>query len=75
MKYGCIDIDVENDEIQRYLDEVETKVGICKILPCARFTLSEEGYFQYDGLVCSDKMGGKQTGIAAPHCRNCLLKY
>jgi len=70
--YGYIDI--ENDEIQKYFDAVKEKVGICKILPRGRFSIQDSKPPIFTYLVCSDKMGGRQTGIAASTCRNCLLE-
>ena len=64
-------IDVSFAEIQKYIEEVNTKRGLCKVLPQARFFVTSEG-FEYDGLVCKD-LGGKSTGCAAFFCKNCEL--
>jgi hypothetical protein len=66
-------IDIEYDELQKYFfHAVQKKVGVCEILPRARFALRLGDRPRYNGLVCSDKMGGRQTGVAAEHCRNRL---
>jgi hypothetical protein len=67
-------IDIENDELQKYFQAVQKKVGICDILPRARFALKTNGVPMYDGLVCSEKMGGRQTGVGAEYCTNCQLE-
>jgi hypothetical protein len=67
-------IDIEYDELQKYFTDVQKKVSICEILPRGRFSLQRNGEPTYWGLVCSDKMGGHQTGIAAGHCKNCILE-
>jgi len=67
-------IDIENDEIVKYLKDVKKKEGICRILPRGRFSLRRNGEPMYDGLICSDKMGGEQTGVGAIGCRNCIKK-
>jgi len=67
-------VDIENDELQKYFDAVQKKVGVCDFLPRARFSLQINGAPVYDGLVCSEKMGGKQTGVGAEHCENCKLE-
>lgn len=66
-------IDIENDELQKYFEAVNKKVGICDILPRARFSLVTNGGPIYTGLVCSEKMGGRQTGIGAEYCNNCKI--
>jgi hypothetical protein len=66
-------IDIENDELQKYFDAVRKKVGVCEILPRARFSLKTNGAPTYSGLVCSEKMGGRQTGVGAEYCQNCKL--
>ena len=71
---NCIGhIDIEYAEIERYLAEVAQKRGVCEILPAARFNLHNDDEPRFAGLRCSDKMGGRQTGMAASGCRNCLL--
>jgi hypothetical protein len=67
-------VDIENDELQKYFDDVQKKIGVCDILPSARFALRTNGVPTYDGLVCSEKMGGRQTGVAAGTCKNCKLE-
>lgn len=67
-------IDIENDELQKYFDAVQKKIGICEILPRGRFSLRRNGEPMYNGLVCSEKMGGRQTGVGAEYCENCLLE-
>jgi hypothetical protein len=67
-------IDIENDELQKYYDDVESKKKDCIILPRGRFSLSRDGWVHYDGLVCSEKMGGEQTGVACKWCTNCQRK-
>ncbi len=64
-------IDIENDEIDHYNHAVKKKIGICEILPGGRFALCRDGVVRFCGLVCSDKMGGRQTGVSAVGCRNC----
>lgn len=64
-------LDIENDELQKYFDAVNKKVGICDILPRGRFSIIDNGKPVFSCLVCSDYMGGKQTGVAAGFCRNC----
>ena len=66
-------IDIENDELQKYFTAVSKKVGVCDILPRGRFALRTNGVPTYNGLVCSDKIGGNQTGIGAEGCKNCVL--
>jgi len=66
-------IDIENDEIEKYLTEAKKKIGVCKFLPCARFDLFDNSQPTFSGLVCSDKMGGERTGVAASECQNCIL--
>lgn len=63
-------LDIENDELQRYFDAVSKKVGVCDILPSGRFCLYE-GNVVFDGLVCSDSLGVKQTGVGAESCQRC----
>ena len=67
-------LDVPNSAIMKYLDEVNTKIGICKIMPEARFCIKESGKVEFDTLVCSKEMGGDSTGIGALYCKNCILK-
>ena len=64
-------VDIENDELQKYFEAVQKKVGVCDILPRARFALRTNGSPTYNGLVCSEKMGDRQTGSGAEHCENC----
>ena len=66
-------IDIENDTIVEYLEKVKKKIGICKILPAGRFQITNEG-IQFGYLICSNKMGGDSTGIAAEYCKNCVLE-
>ena len=67
-------IDIENDELQKYFDAVQKKIGVCDILPRGRFSLRTNGVPEYDVLVCSEKMGGRQTGVSAEWCENCVLE-
>lgn len=67
-------LDIENDEIEKYMEDVKLKRGICKILPIGRFNICRDGYIHYGGLVCSYKMGGKATGVGAERCINCKIK-
>lgn len=71
MYFGYLDI--ENDQLQKYFDAVQKKVGVCRILPRGRFALVN-GFPKFDGLVCSERMGGEQTGVAAETCKNCVIK-
>ena len=64
-------IDIENDELAKYSTAVQKKIGVCRILPAGRFVF-RDGQAHYGGLVCSDKMGGLQTGCGAESCKNCL---
>ena len=66
-------IDIENDELEKYFKDAKKKVGTCEILPRGRFALKSNDRPRYDGLVCSDMMGGRQTGVAASGCRNCVI--
>lgn len=74
MAYQVGYLDIENDEIEKYVADVLKKVDVCKIPPRGRFSIRDGGRPRYDRLVCSDKMGGKQTGIAALYCKNCVVK-
>lgn len=67
-------IDIEHEELEKYFVAVKKKIGICDILPRARFSLRNNGFPTYDGLVCSEKMTGRQTGIGAEWCKNCVLE-
>ena len=67
-------LDIENDELQKYFDAVKKREGVCRILPRGRFSLRLNGRPMFNGLVCSEFMGGNQTGIGAEHCENCLLE-
>lgn len=67
-------IDIENDELEKYHCDVQSKKKICKILPIGRFALKRDGTVCYDSLVCSNKMGGDQTGVSAKWCTNCKIK-
>jgi len=67
-------IDISNQEIEKYLRDVKKKIGICKILPRARFQITIKGIL-YDYLVCSpEDMNGEATGVSADMCKNCVLK-
>ena len=65
-------IDVEYDELKKYLDAIEKKKYICEIMTSGRISFTSEGP-KYNGLVCSPKMGDRQTGISAEWCKNCVL--
>ena len=65
-------ITVENDELQKYFNAVEKKRGVCRIMPAGRFHITDKDRPRFDCLVCSDKMGGKQTGVGADTCTNCI---
>lgn len=68
-------VDIPHELILRAAEEINKKRGICNILPAARFSMASwDNEFKYDGLVCDNRMGGKQTGIAAAHCNNCALE-
>jgi len=67
-------IDIENDELQKYFDAVQKKTGVCEILPCARFAMILNDRPRYNGLVCSKKMGGRNTGVGAESCTNCFIE-
>jgi len=67
-------LDIENEELQKYFDAVEKKRGICRHLPRGRFSIRLYGEPAYEGLVCSNKMGGAQTGVGAEYCKNCQLR-
>lgn len=62
---------IENAEIAKYIKAAEKKKGVCHVPPAAQFSVSN-GRMRFDFLVCSDKMGGKQTGAGAETCTNCL---
>ena len=66
-------IDIEYDEIMKYMKVIEKKKEVCKIMPSLRLSVTSNG-LKYDGLVCSPKMEGEQTGISAEWCKNCILK-
>ena len=66
-------IDIESNELKRYFDAVEKKKDICRILPGGRFSILKNGYPRFDGLVCSDRMNGDQTGMGAENCENCKI--
>ena len=66
-----VDIIIENDELQKYFKAMNKKAGVCRHLPSARFTVTNSDRARFDCLVCSDKMGGKQTGVGAETCTNC----
>ena len=66
-------IDIPHEAIIEAYEEIKKKEGICKILPKARFILRNNvDKIEYTCLVCDDRMGGKQTGIGAQYCENCL---
>lgn len=68
-------VDIPNEAILEAAKAIKKKDGICKILPKARFhILDGEDNFEFDLLVCDDRMKGEQTGIAAGHCKNCVIK-
>lgn len=54
-------LDIEYEEILKYLAEVEVKKGTCKYLPRARFYIGDtllsdsKNLVSFGGLVCSDK--------------------
>ncbi len=67
--FGFIDIPAK--ELQLFLSAVALKMGVCKVLPRARFMIEANGP-RYAGLVCHpNDMGGKATGIGAESCINC----
>lgn len=68
-------LDIQNEEIQRYMDAVAKKVNTCRVLPAARFSMRLDGSVIFDGLVCHPMdMGGDATGVAAEGCTNCTIK-
>lgn len=67
-------MDITYEVIQKYLEVVEKKKGICKIMPEGRFHVADNGLVSFQTLVCDDRMGGLQTGVSAEHCANCILK-
>lgn len=68
-------VDIPHELILRAALEINNKRGVCNILPAARFIMPDGASdFQYGGLVCDNRMGGKKTGITAEHCHNCVLK-
>lgn len=66
-------VDIEWDQVEKMAGAVVEKEDVCKILPAGRFYLTSKG-LTYMGLVCSKKMGGKQTGVGAEYCNNCLVR-
>lgn len=74
MGMNCIGhIDIEYAEIERYMTEVVKKRGVCDVLPAGRFNLYGDHEPRFAGLRCSERLGGRQTGMSASGCRNCLL--
>jgi hypothetical protein len=67
-------VDIPHELILLAAADINKKQDICDILPTARFSMpSTSNDFKYTGLVCDPGMGGKQTGVSATHCRNCVL--
>jgi len=71
-------VDIPAEELHQAMIALETKKGVCRHLPQARFLIYESHpWFVFNGLVCDGrphKMAGKNTGIAAGACTNCLLE-
>ena len=68
-------VDIPHELILSAAAEIDKKRGVCNILPRARFSMCDGATsFYFDGLVCDERMGGKQTGVAAAQCRNCALE-
>lgn len=66
-------VDIPHEALFKAVEEINKKRDICKILPKARLYCDTED-FMFGGLVCDDRMGGEQTGVAAGHCKNCILE-
>lgn len=68
-------IDISHEAILEAAEQIKKKKGICKILPRARFILRDgDTNFEFNLLVCDNRMGGEQTGILALLCKNCKQK-
>lgn len=68
--YGFVDI--QHEQIKRYMEALESMSGVCKIPPVGRFQLGTDGMPTFSGLVCHPAdMGGDATGIGASGCLNC----
>lgn len=63
-------VDIPYHLLNNYMQAVEKKKGTCKVLPDGRFSCSPSELY-YSGLVCSDDMKGKCTGVGAESCKNC----
>lgn len=66
-------VDIQQVEIDKYLRDVESKRGICDVLPAGRFVIDLGSPVRYNGLVCHPMdMGGRATGVGVQGCKNCL---
>lgn len=67
-------VDIPAKEMEKAVEAQDEKVGICKVIPRARFILHDND-FEFSTLVCvPEDIGGKATGISAGGCKNCLIK-
>lgn len=67
-------LDVPFEQVREYYLRVLAKSSVCRFLPMARFGIRENGMVVFDTMVCDNRMGGKNTGVAAESCRNCQLE-
>ena len=70
-----VSVDLPYRVLKEAIDKIEEKKGVCKILPSARFHILGKLFgdykWRFSCLVCSDEMGGENTGVGAEYCTNC----
>jgi hypothetical protein len=64
-------VDVDAKLLDEYLERVNHKRHVCKVLPAARFAIDSDGTMFLETLVCRG-MGRLSTGTSAEYCQNCV---